>query len=131
MNGNVQEWCLNAVDGDKRFILGGAWRTQTYEAYDPGALDPFDRSDLNGFRCVRNHAPLSAHAAAPIVRQVRDFAKAKPVSDDVFRAYQLMYAYDHTPVEAKPAGPAVKTPDWTLESLRDGQPARNLRGVRT
>src|SRR6202042_1795653 len=67
MNGNVQEWCLNAVDGDKRFILGGAWRTQTYEAYDPGALDPFDRSDLNGFRCVRNHAPLSAHAAAPIV----------------------------------------------------------------
>jgi predicted esterase len=28
-----------------------------------------------------------------------------------------MYAYDHTPVDAKPASPAVKAPDWTLESL--------------
>ena len=48
LNGNVREWCWNAVDGDRRFILGGAWRTQTYQAYDPEALPPFDRSSLNG-----------------------------------------------------------------------------------
>ena len=43
MAGNVREWCLTAID-DGRFILGGAWRTQTYAAMDPKALPPLDRS---------------------------------------------------------------------------------------
>jgi predicted Ser/Thr protein kinase/predicted esterase len=117
MIGNVREWCLNSSHENKRFILGGAWRTQTYQAYLPEALDPFDRSELNGFRCVRNREPLPPGAVGPIVHQVRDFSKARPVSDEVFHAYQLMYAYDHTPVDARPAQAAVKTPDWTVESV--------------
>ena len=58
LTGNVREWCLNSVDGDNRFILGGAWGTQTYQAFEPEALPPFDRSAMNGFRGVRNRQPL-------------------------------------------------------------------------
>ncbi len=117
MSGNVREWCRNAVDGDQRFILGGAWRTQTYLAYDPEALPPFDRSALNGFRCVRNSGPLPAGAAAEVVRQVRDFATAKPVSDEVFRAFRTMYAYDPIALDPKSEGLVENTTDWTEEKI--------------
>jgi len=117
MSGNVREWSWNAVDGDRRFILGGAWRTQTYLAYDPEALPPFDRSALNGFRCVRNLGPIPAAVAAPLVRQTRDFTKARPVPDDVFQAYRIMYAYDHAPLNAKPEGVVENTTDWTKEKI--------------
>ena len=85
MSGNVREWSFNTVENDRRFILGGAWRTQTYQAMDPEALPPFDRSELNGFRCVRNSEPLPASAIAPLVGYARDFAKAKPVPDGLFQ----------------------------------------------
>jgi len=116
MAGNVREWCLTALD-DGRFILGGAWRTQTYAALDPEALPPFDRSPLNGFRTVRNHGVLSAAAAAPLVRRGRDFSKAKPVSDDVFQAYKTMYAYDRTPLNPKTEGIVEDTAAWTKEKI--------------
>ncbi len=117
MNGNVREWAWNAVDGDRRFLLGGAWGTQTYQAYDPEALPPFDRSALNGFRCVRNRGPLPTGATGPVVRQTRDLAKAKPVSDEVFRAFRTMYAYDHTALNASSEGVVENTADWTKERI--------------
>ena len=117
MVGNVREWVLNAIDGDRRFILGGAWRTQTYQAFDPEALPPFDRSPLNGFRCVVNSAALPIAVTAPVVRKTRDFTKAKPVSDEVFQAYKSMYAYDHTPLNAQTEGVVENTSDWTKEKI--------------
>lgn len=87
MAGNVREWIANPVDGNLRFILGGSWKTPNYLYTNPEALSPFDRSETNGFRCVRNLGTIPAAAAAPVHRVTRDFAKYKPVSDAVFRAY--------------------------------------------
>ena len=117
MNGNVREWCWNAVDGDRRFLLGGAWRTQTYQAYDPEALPPFDRSPLNGFRCVHNKQAPNAAVLAPVVRQARDFSKIKPVPEEVFQAYRSMYAYDKTPLNAKSEGVVENNAYWTKEKI--------------
>ncbi len=117
MSGNVREWSFNTVESDRRFILGGAWRTQTYQASDPEALPPFDRSEQNGFRCVRNSEPLPSNATAPLVGYARDFSKTKPVADDVFRAYQSMYAYDRNPLNAQSEGIVENTADWTREKL--------------
>jgi hypothetical protein len=116
MTGNVQEWVLNAVGGN-RFILGGGWPTQTYQAYEPQALPPFDRSAINGFRCVINKEPLSAEAAAPIEKEARDFSKAKPAADDVFQAYKAMYAYDQRPLNPQMEGAAEEAPDWTRQRI--------------
>jgi formylglycine-generating enzyme required for sulfatase activity/dienelactone hydrolase len=112
MAGNVREWIANPVDNDLRFILGGSWKSPTYLYTSPEALPPFDRSGTNGFRCVRNLGAIPAAAAQPVRRLSRDFAKYKPVSDEVFRAYKLLYAYPDTPLNAVDEGVVKETVDW-------------------
>lgn len=114
--GNVREWVINAT-GDNRFILGGAWNSQTYLYLEPEALSPFDRSEGNGIRCVRNTEALPAAATLPIKRTERDFSKAKPVSDDVFRVYKAMYSYAQTPLNAKVEEVVQQTADWKEEKV--------------
>ena len=116
MAGNVREWIVNTI-GDLHFILGGSWKSQSYLYADPEALSPFDRSDTNGFRCVRNIGSLPAKASKPVQPLVRDFAKFKPVSDDVFRAYKLLYEYPHSPLNAQVEGVVEDTADWREEKI--------------
>lgn len=117
MAGNVREWTANPVDGDLRFILGGSWKSPNYLYTSPEALSPFDRSDTNGFRCVRNLGKVPDIALQPVHRVIRDFAKYKPVSDAVFRAYTLLYAYPKTPLNAHSEGVVKETEDWREEKV--------------
>ena len=117
MAGNVREWIANTVDDDLRFILGGSWKSQSYLYQDPEAVSPFDRSDGNGFRCVRNLGALPAKMAEPFHRMARDFAAYKPISDAVFHAYELMYDYTKTPLNAKEEGVVKETADWREEKV--------------
>lgn len=117
MAGNVREWVLNDTGDGAKFILGGAWGSQTYLYGDPEALSPFDRSPENGFRCVRNVASLSADVLRPIRKFERDFSRFKPVPDDVFRAYETLYAYDNTPLHAEVEGVVEETEDWREEKI--------------
>jgi eukaryotic-like serine/threonine-protein kinase len=126
MAGNVREWIANPLDGDLRLILGGSWKSPNYLYTSPEALSPFDRSDTNGFRCVRNLDAVPAAAAQPVQRLSRDFARYKPVSDDVFRAYQLLYTYSDTPLNAVDEGVVKETVDWreqkvTFDTAYDGE----------
>jgi dienelactone hydrolase len=117
MAGNVGEWVENAVDADRRFILGGTSRSQTYTYSVPQALSAFDRSPENGIRCLRNVAPLPLEVAQSVKTFDRDFSKARPASDEVFRAYQVMYAYTKTPLNAKVEGVVHDTRDWREEKV--------------
>jgi eukaryotic-like serine/threonine-protein kinase len=117
MTGNVREWVANAAGSDSRFILGGSWKSQSYLSTTPEALSPFDRSETNGFRCVRNIAALPVAALDPVKPMVRDFAKFKPVSDEVFSAYKLLYAYPHSPLNAELEGVSEDTADWREEKV--------------
>lgn len=117
MAGNVREWVGNANVGDSRFILGGAWNSTTYLSVDPEALPAFDRSPTNGFRCVRNTAALPRAAVDPIKPKIRDFSGVKPVTDEVFRAYQALYAYDNSPLNAKVEGVTHETADWREQKI--------------
>ncbi|HEY1731085.1 MAG TPA: protein kinase [Terriglobales bacterium] len=114
--GNVREWIENAV-GDRRFILGGAWNSQTYLYTEPEALLPFDRSAGNGFRCVLNKQPLPSAASEPLKGLERDFTKIKPVSDEVFAAYKAMYSYEDPPLNARVEGVVAETADWKQEKI--------------
>ncbi|HEX4004892.1 MAG TPA: protein kinase [Acidobacteriaceae bacterium] len=115
--GNVREWVANTADEELRFILGGSWRSPGYLSVNPEALSPWDRSDGNGFRCVRNLGAVPAAAAAPVRRVTRDFAQYKPVSDAVFQAYELLYAYPKTALNAKVEGVVQETADWKEEKV--------------
>ncbi len=118
MAGNLREWTVNADDGENRFILGGSWKSPAYFYYSPETLSPFDRSLENGFRCVKNVAPLSQVAAAPIKRVLgRDFLNHKAASDDVFRAYEAMYAPSTLPLHDTDGGIVAETADWREEKV--------------
>jgi eukaryotic-like serine/threonine-protein kinase len=117
MGGNVREWVANVVDDNLRFILGGSWKTPVYMYGTSQAAPPFDRSEDNGFRCVQNTEAVPAGATTPVKSMARDFAKFKPATDDVFRAYQLLYAYAKTPLHATVDGTVGETVDWREEKV--------------
>jgi dienelactone hydrolase/tRNA A-37 threonylcarbamoyl transferase component Bud32 len=118
MAGNVAEWCRNEAGGNSRYILGGTFKTSSAEYFEPGNLPPFNRTAGNGFRCVRNTAALPAAATAEVHQQIRDFSKAKPASDEVYRIYKTsLYEYDRTPLNVKPEAVEQDSADWRKEAV--------------
>ena len=117
MAGNVREWALNALDADRRFILGGASNSQTYLYAEPESLSPFDRSPENGFRCVLNQAPLPPAATRAVRPLYRNFAAVHPANDAVFQAYRVMYAYGHSGLDASAPQVIAETADWRKEMV--------------
>ncbi len=118
MAGNVREWCWNQYQNE-RSLRGGAWNDVIYMRANITQSPPFDRSDKNGFRCVRyiDKEQIPAGAFQPRKRSVgRDFYKEKPVSDDIFQVYKAQFDYD-----ALELNPTIETreegPDWIRERI--------------
>jgi dienelactone hydrolase len=101
MAGNVKEWCLNEGRDGKRFILGGGFGEPEYMFSFTDEQPPWDRRPNFGVRCVKLDAPPTAKAAARIEVTYHDWSKDKPVSDDVFKAYKVQYAYDKGNLDAR------------------------------
>jgi len=116
--GNLREWCWNAA-GDRRYTLGGAWNDPTYLYQGPEIVRPWDRSPTQGFRCARYSAPPAADILAPVDfgAITRDYAREKPVSDEVFSAYRSLYSYDRTPLDARVEAVDDSSPHWRKETI--------------
>ena len=114
MAGNAKEWCWNLSGKEnKRFVLGGAWNEPAYMFPDPDAQAPFTRTPEYGFRLVKYTAPPPELATGPLQGLFRDFSHEKPVSDELFRAYRSLYAYDKAPLNS-----VVESVDDSSESWR-------------
>jgi pimeloyl-ACP methyl ester carboxylesterase len=94
MPGNVREWCWTAV-GHNRSLVGGSYRDPSYVFLRADiALDPFDRSDANGFRTVKYIEPVAPDVLAAVTSLGRDFKAEGPVDDTTYQSFLRMYAYD-------------------------------------
>lgn len=96
MAGNVREWCWNESDG-LRYLMGGAWNEPIYIFHIPIASSPFDRSEINGFRCVNNliAEPFPERLIQPLpLAKFRDYDREKPVDDETFELLRQFYAYE-------------------------------------
>jgi formylglycine-generating enzyme required for sulfatase activity/cephalosporin-C deacetylase-like acetyl esterase len=116
--GNVKEWIWNEGQAGQRYLMGGAWNEQTYAFYDPDQGSPFDRQSTYGFRCARY--VLAGDEAKTIVRigeLPRDYAKEKPVSDEVFSAFKRIYYYDRTPLNARVQSLPSSDSGWKIEKV--------------
>jgi serine/threonine protein kinase len=100
MAGNVREWCLNRT-GDLRHILGGAWSDPDYLYRDTDAADPYDRSAINGFRCMRTSEPPPDAAQVVIEHPIYDHRQDTAIDDDVFALLQENFDYDDRDLDAK------------------------------
>jgi dienelactone hydrolase len=86
--------------------------------YYSDAQAAFDRSLKHGFRCARygtDKVPAAALAELPLAR--REFGREKPASDEAFRAYKSMYAYDKGPLNSEVVA-REEAADWVHESVR-------------
>jgi hypothetical protein len=116
MAGNVKEWCLNESGGGRRYILGGGFGEPEYMFVDQDAQSPWERKPNFGFRCVKLSTPPPPAAFARFEPAFRDYGKEKPVSDEVFRAYKGLYAYDKGELNAR-VEETLSAPDWTREKV--------------
>jgi serine/threonine protein kinase/formylglycine-generating enzyme required for sulfatase activity/predicted esterase len=127
MGGNASEWCRNESGGGARYLLGGEWSAASSESvrgavgesgyFEPGGIPPFDRPASAGIRCVRNSAAPTPETLAERRQNFRDLANAKPAPDETYRIYKSMYAYDHSPFNAKPEEAAQDSADWRKEKV--------------
>jgi eukaryotic-like serine/threonine-protein kinase len=102
MAGNAREWCWNE-SGGSRFILGGSWSDPSYMLTRGQTAPPLDRSNTNGFRCVKDTRDGDGMATltAPLAPyRPPDYLKATPVADDAFEVYRNLYRYEKTPLDA-------------------------------
>lgn len=117
--GNAREWCRNEY-GVGRAIRGGAWDDHTYMFGYLTQAHAFDRSERNGFRCVRlpdrGRVPANAFARVPLPQAVRDLSKERPVPDAVFAAYRQQYSYDPIPLDAR-IETSVAGDDWVRQRV--------------
>jgi formylglycine-generating enzyme required for sulfatase activity/dienelactone hydrolase/predicted Ser/Thr protein kinase len=117
MAGNVKEWCWNEA-GAQRFVLGGAWNEPAYMFTNFDAQSPFERSAGYGFRTVKYLSEEGLpEASAPILPQTRDYASERPVSNEIFRIYESLYAYDKTDLNPKVESIDDQGDDWRREKL--------------
>jgi formylglycine-generating enzyme required for sulfatase activity/dienelactone hydrolase/predicted Ser/Thr protein kinase len=118
MAGNVREWCWNE-NGDWRFILGGAWNDPSYMFNFADSQPPMDRSPGNGIRCIKylgkadNQEALKAIAGVPFI----DFLNKEPVSDEVYKIYLGMYAYDKKELRSRSESTDESDKDWIKEKV--------------
>jgi dienelactone hydrolase len=100
--GNVREWCFNESTRGGRFILGGGWNDPAYAFNDAYAQTAFDRSETNGFRCIKylESEERRDGLEKTIEMPFRDFLREKPVSDEIFSLFLNQYAYDKTGLNA-------------------------------
>jgi formylglycine-generating enzyme required for sulfatase activity/dienelactone hydrolase len=114
MAGNVKEWCSNAANAGKHYVLGGSFADATYQFRDQDAQSPFERRPGFGFRTISQSAPMEAAWTNAVVSVERDPNAIKPVANDVFQAYLHQFDYDKKPLDVK-AERTEDTPAWRRE----------------
>ena len=119
MAGNLKEWCSNEAEPGKRYILGGAWNEPNYMFIDEDAQNVWSRSATFGFRCIKvlNADGVPPDAERAIWIPLRDFSKERPVSAEVFKAYQSLYSYDRTPLNAVIESKDSTAESWTVQKI--------------
>jgi serine/threonine protein kinase/predicted esterase len=96
--GNVKEWCWNQNEEGHRCLRGGAWNESEYKYIQDDDASPWDRSSVNGFRCVRYlNAPseLTLAAVPKFLRTHREMDR-QPI-DSLSKWYQ----FDRLPLDAE------------------------------
>ena len=117
MAGNVKEWTLNEKPDGKRIIMGGGFGEPNYMFYETDAQSPWDRRPNFGFRCAKLESPPSTDVGSvPLEATIRDYSKEKPVSNDVFKAYTALYAYDKAELNAQ-VEETTQMENWSREKV--------------
>ena len=121
MAGNVREWCFNG-NLSSRTTCGGAWNDAFYAYRDVNIINPFDRSDKNGFRCVKY---IEKEKIPSYCFDTLNFGNQQPeinykqylVKDDVFKTVKNKFLYAKSPLDARIEWRDDTNKNYTLEKI--------------
>ena len=103
MAGNVKEWSWTPTHNGNRYALGGSYLEPGYLFFEHDSRDPFERSDIIGFRCVKylsGDIPQSVYFKQHDEAR-RDYSKEQSVSEEVFGVLKTFYDYERKPLNPK------------------------------
>jgi formylglycine-generating enzyme required for sulfatase activity/cephalosporin-C deacetylase-like acetyl esterase len=115
--GNLGEWCWNAVENEN-YIMGGSFQNPGYMFSLPHTRSAWDRSETNGFRCMKAASPegFSAETLRSIPLETRNYDEETPASDEAFEIYRRFYSYDKTDLAVKVES-REDSEYWTKEKI--------------
>jgi eukaryotic-like serine/threonine-protein kinase len=121
MAGNVREWNWNET-GFGRIISGGGWSDENYMFLEWGQMPSFDRSPMNGFRCVKyldkEKIPVTAFRLIEMApRGNADYSLETPVPENIFRIYKNQFLYDKTALNPIIEDRDESHKDWIVEKI--------------
>lgn len=128
--GNVREWCLNKVPNQEdHYIQGGAWDESPYNYTNARAIDPFDRSPMNGFRCIRylEKNENEQVIASNVPLRFRDFTLEQPVNEETFQHFLHDFEYDKRAFQEEIKPMEFGEPDFTCEKILINSPYNKER----
>jgi len=123
MAGNVKEWCWNATDdvGSQRYILGGAWGEQAHMFTMRDSQSPWNRSPVNGFRCVQypqEGSPVADVFFHPVQqRPIGSPAVGGLLSEEAYEILKESFEYDRTALNASVEHTDEGSPHWRREKI--------------
>jgi dienelactone hydrolase len=123
MAGNAKEWCFNAADDSdsRRYLLGGGAGEQTYMFGSRDFRPPWNRSPLNGFRCVQypqEEESLAHVLFSPVgLYPSRDLTNLVHFSDEEFQVLKVQYKYGRTPLNPVVENIEDSSPNWRKEKI--------------
>jgi dienelactone hydrolase len=117
--GNVREWCWNEAGQGTRGTTGAAWTDAPFHVSWIIPKSPWDRHETHGFRTIRtfdSHEKLARLRQPETPHPRRDLMNEKRVSDEEFKIYRRMYAYDSLPLNATVVA-VDEFEHWTRERI--------------
>ncbi len=120
MFGNVREWCAN-LSPTGGWVVGGSWEDPQYLYGVAWPMALLERSRLNGFRLIQDtdNPGHAANLRAPLdlMPRSRSSTSMRPVSDEVYAAYEREFAYRPGALNASAPVTMATTDDWIKERV--------------
>ena len=119
MAGNAREWCWNETPVGHT-VCGGGWDDAEYMYLEWSHLPSFDRSSKNGFRCVQyiDKEKIAKASFNKIKYEaIRDFSRAIPVPENVFKIYKNQFLYDKKELFANMDRKDSTNKDYIIERI--------------
>jgi pimeloyl-ACP methyl ester carboxylesterase len=120
MFGNVREWCGN-LSPTGGWVVGGSWEDPQYLYGVARPMALLERSRLNGFRLIQDtdnpgHA-ATLRAPLDLMSRSRSSDSVRPVSEEVYAAYEREFAYRPGALNASAPVTMATTDDWIKERV--------------
>ena len=124
--GNVREWVINSHGEDRKAILGGSYETNEYTFNSFYSLSPFNRSEQNGLRLVKNFSDKETSNDNFIVKHIeRNFSLEKNVSDEVFEVYKSQFDYPNSELKVIVSAIESSNKKYKIEKFQMSTPYKS------